>query len=258
MEAPRSTLPYPPIHDKSKVVVLSDWDGTITTTDTNDHLTDNFGFGFQKRRALNLEVLAGRKNFRDAFREMLESVNDNDLPFDECIEILKQNIKIDPSFKEFYEWCKSHQVPLVIVSSGMEPIIRAVFETTVGVSANEVDIICNSVKVNDNGKFEILFRHPESGYGHDKSQAILPYRSLPHKPILFFFGDGVSDLSAAQHADILFAKDKADGENDLAAYCIKMGIKHLTFKDFGEVLPIVASVVEEKATVEDVLKASPI
>lgn len=43
----------------------------------------------------------------------------------------------------------------------MEPIIRAVFETTVGVSANEVDIICNSVKVNDNGKFEILFRHPE-------------------------------------------------------------------------------------------------
>lgn len=57
-----------------------------------------------------------------------------------------------------------------------------------------------------------------SGYGHDKSQAILPYRSLPHKPILFFFGDGVSDLSAAQHADVLFAKDKPDGENDFAAY----------------------------------------
>ncbi|KAG8945010.1 hypothetical protein FRC04_001265 [Tulasnella sp. 424] len=210
---------------------------------------------------------------------MLESVNENDLPFDECVEILKKNIKIDPSFKEFYEWCKSHEVPLVIVSSGMEPIIRAVFETTVGVSANEVDIISNSVKVNENGKFEILFRHPErfvadtsappryaahktpnftSGYGHDKSQAILPYRSLPHKPILIFLGDGVSDLSAAQHADILFAKDKADGENDLAAYCTKMGIKHLTFKHFGEVLPIVASVVEETATVEDVLKASPI
>lgn len=43
----------------------------------------------------------------------------------------------------------------------MEPIIRAVFENTVGVDASEVDIICNSVKVNENGKFEILFRHPE-------------------------------------------------------------------------------------------------
>ncbi|KIO26071.1 hypothetical protein M407DRAFT_243868 [Tulasnella calospora MUT 4182] len=255
MEAPKSTLPYPPIHDKSKVVVLSDWDGTITMTDTNDHLTDNLGFGFEKRRALNLEVLAGRKSFRDAFREMLESVN---MPLDECIKLLKQNIQIDPTFKKFYEWCKTHAVPLVIVSSGMEPIIRAVFESTVGVESSEVDIICNSIKVNENGKFEILFRHPESGYGHDKSQAILPYRSLPHKPILFFFGDGVSDLSAAQHADVLFAKDKPDGENDLAAYCTNMGIKHLTFKHFEEALPIVASVVEGRATVEDVLKASPI
>ncbi|KIO26082.1 hypothetical protein M407DRAFT_53317, partial [Tulasnella calospora MUT 4182] len=134
--APKSTLPYPPIHDKSKVVVLSDWsNGTITITDTNDYLTDNLGFGFEKRRfasssrSLNLEILAGRMSFRDAFREELESVN---LPFDDCIKLLKQNIKIDPTFKEFYEWCKAHDVPLVIVSSGMEPIIRAVFENTVG------------------------------------------------------------------------------------------------------------------------------
>jgi 2-hydroxy-3-keto-5-methylthiopentenyl-1-phosphate phosphatase len=31
-----------------------------------------------------------------------------------------------------------------------------------------------------------------SGYGHDKSKAILPYRDLAHKPTLFFCGDGVS------------------------------------------------------------------
>jgi 2-hydroxy-3-keto-5-methylthiopentenyl-1-phosphate phosphatase len=40
-----------------------------------------------------------------------------------------------------------------------------------------------------------------SGFGHDKSWAILPYRDLPEPPTLFFFGDGVSDLSAAKHAD---------------------------------------------------------
>jgi 2-hydroxy-3-keto-5-methylthiopentenyl-1-phosphate phosphatase len=32
----------------------------------------------------------------------------------------------------------------------------------------------------------------DSGYGHDKSKAILPYRDLAHKPTLFFCGDGVS------------------------------------------------------------------
>ena len=31
-----------------------------------------------------------------------------------------------------------------------------------------------------------------SGYGHDKSQAILQYRNLPDPPTIFFFGDGVS------------------------------------------------------------------
>jgi len=31
-----------------------------------------------------------------------------------------------------------------------------------------------------------------SGFGHDKSQAILPYRKLSEPPTLFFFGDGVS------------------------------------------------------------------
>ena len=34
--------------------------------------------------------------------------------------------------------------------------------------------------------------HSHSGFGHDKSQAILPYRALPNPPLIFFFGDGVS------------------------------------------------------------------
>jgi 2-hydroxy-3-keto-5-methylthiopentenyl-1-phosphate phosphatase len=50
------------------------------------------------------------------------------------------------------------------------------------------------------------FRHPESGFGHDKSRATAPYRDLAHRPTIFFCGDGVSDLSAAKAADLLFVK----------------------------------------------------
>jgi hypothetical protein len=32
------------------------------------------------------------------------------------------------------------------------------------------------------------------------------YKELPHKPTIFFCGDGVSDLSAAKAADLLFVK----------------------------------------------------
>lgn len=50
----------------------------------------------------------------------------------------------------------------------------------------------------------ILFSH----FGHDKSLEIRPYGQLPdgERPIMFYAGDGVSDLSAAKETDLLFAK----------------------------------------------------
>ncbi|KAE8541954.1 hypothetical protein D1P53_002128 [Cryptococcus gattii VGV] len=253
--APESVLPYPPIKKDAQFVVLSDWDGTITDKDSNDFLVDNLGFGFDKRRALNLEVLDGRISFRDSFRQMLESINK---PFEECKEELMKNIKLDPGFEKFYTWCKQNGVPVVIVSSGMTPNIRGVLSTLLpGPDAEEIDIIANDVKFTDpEGKgntWEIVFRHPTSGFGHDKSQAILPYRDLAHKPTLFFCGDGVSDLSAAKHADLLFAKTMESGHSDLQTYCEKQGIRHVPFVDFNKVLEKVQEVVGGKS-VDEVLK----
>lgn len=61
------------------------------------------------------------------------------------------------------------------------------------------------------------------------------------------------DISAAKHADILFVKQKGDGENDLAAYCTKLGIRHILFADFFEALPIVESVVKGGRSADEVL-----
>ncbi|KAF8155689.1 HAD-like domain-containing protein [Crassisporium funariophilum] len=256
--APESTLPYPPIHTDKKFVVLSDWDGTITTYDSNDWLadmTDHFGFGKVKRREGNLEILSGKDTFRDGFRKMLASVVANGHTFDDCKEILRKNIKLDPGFKDFYAWCKSNDVPVIIVSSGMAPLIRAVLSNLLGdEAAAEIDIIANDVDIFPDGKWEIKFRHPSSGFGHDKSQAILPYSTLPHPPTLFFFGDGVSDISAAKHADVLFVKTKSDGENDLAAYCQREGIKHALFSDFSQALPVVESIVKGSITIDEVVR----
>lgn len=252
--APVSTLPYPPIHKDKKFVVLSDWDGTITTRDSNDYMTDELGFGREKRRVLNLATLTGEATFRDAFREMLESVVANGHTFDECKEELKKNIELDPGFKEFYQYCHATDIPVVIISSGMAPLIRAVLSNLIGEEdSSKIEIVSNEVIVHPDGKWEIQYRHPSSGFGHDKSQAILPYRALPDPPTIFFFGDGVSDMSAARHADVLFVKQKGDGENDLAAYCTREGIPHILFEDFGRALNVVKSVVEGKITVKEAL-----
>jgi len=250
---PESTLPYPPVHKDKKFVVLSDWDGTITNLDSNDYMTDNLGMGKDARRVISLEILAGRQTFRDGFREELESVTANGHSFEDCKKILRENIKLDPGFKDFYRWCKTNDIPVIIVSSGMTPIIRTVLSNLIGEEdAKEIEIISNDVTIHPDGKWEIKYRHPSSGFGHDKSQAILPYRELTDPPITFFFGDGVSDMSAARHANVLFVKAKED-ENDLAAYCTKEGIKHIIFSDFSEALPIVESVVKGQKTIADIL-----
>ncbi|KAH9848787.1 HAD-like domain-containing protein [Lenzites betulinus] len=254
--APESTLPYPPIHKDKKFVVLSDWDGTITTRDSNDYLTDNLGFGLEKRRQGNLDILAEKKTFRDAFREMLESVSANGHTFEDCKEVLKKNISLDSGFKDFYRYCKEHDIPIVIISSGMAPLIRAVLSNLIGEEDSQtIEIVSNEVDVQPDGKWEIKYRHPSSGFGHDKSQAILPYRALENPPTVFFFGDGVSDMSAARHADVLYVKTKEGGDNDLAAYCRRESIPHILFEDFGHALRSVSAIVEGKTSVQDALAA---
>ena len=221
-------------------------------------MTDNLGYGKDKRREGNLAVLSGSSTFRDSFREMLESIVANGHSFSDCEEYLKKHIKLDPGFKEFCGWCKLQGIPFVIVSSGMAPLIRAVLIHLIGPDiANEIEIIANDALIQPDGKWEIMYRHPSSGFGHDKSQAILPYRDLSEPPTLFFFGDGVSDISAARHADLLFVKTKPNGENDLAAYCQRENIQHVMFSDFSQALPIVASVVQGAKSVSDIIAGAP-
>ena len=119
----------------------------------------------------------------------------------------------------------------------MEPNIRAVLSTLLSpAEADQIEIIANDVRFTDppankGQTWEIVYRHPESGFGHDKSKAILPYRDLPSSPTLFFCGDGVSDMSAARHADLLFTKVMTNGDSDLMVYCQKEGIPHVPFRD---------------------------
>jgi len=186
---------------------------------------------------------------------MLKSVVANGHTFEKCKEILRTNIKLDPGFKKFYTWCKSNDIPVIIVSSGMAPLIRVVLSNLVGdEAANEIEIIANDVTVFPDGTWDIKFRHPTSNFGHDKSQAILHYRRLASPPTLFFFGDGVSDISAAKHADLLFVKKELDGENDLSVYCQREGIKHAVFDEFSKVLPVVDSIVKGTKTIQEVVQ----
>jgi 2,3-diketo-5-methylthio-1-phosphopentane phosphatase len=238
-----------------KFIFFTDFDGTITATDSNDTMTDNIGMGRAKRQVLNDGVLHGTHSFRDAFKAMMDSVT---TPYDQCIEFVTSRIKLDPGFKEFYDWARENNIPVVVLSSGMEPLIRALLVKYLGDEAEDLEIISNSVAVreghkslNVEGGWEMTF-HDDSSFGHDKSIELRKYSSLPEgvRPTMFYAGDGVSDLSAAKETDLLFAKKG----QDLIKYCIAEKIPFTEFEDWTSITATVKDIVAGKVDVKTVAK----
>lgn len=254
-------MPFPETLEQSprpKIIFFTDFDGTITLKDTNDYITDNHGFGHAKRREGNKLILDGTDSFRDGFQKMLDSWN---LPFPEIIEILKKNIKLDPEFKTFVHWAKQNHIPIVVLSSGMVPVIQALLEDFLGVEdTKDIEIVANGVQKRapnhslDKADGWTINFHDDSSFGHDKSLTIRPYADaiakLPanEKTTLLYAGDGVSDLSAARETDLLFAKEG----HDLIVYCEREGIPFTTFNDWGSILEETKNIFEGKTSVKTV------
>jgi len=248
-----STLPA--LKTNPKFIFFTDFDGTITQSDSNDFLTDTIGYGQVLRKQGNADVLHDRMSFRDSFQGMMDSVK---TPYNQCIELLLKSIKLDPGFKDFHDWARQNNVPIVVLSSGMEPIIRALLRHLVGESAEDIQIVSNNVAsrdgrdINSEGGWKIVF-HDDSHFGHDKSLEIRPYAALPEseRPTMFYAGDGVSDLSAAKETDLLFAKKG----HDLIQYCLRENLPFTEFEDWRSISSIVEDIVAGKTTVGKVAAA---
>ena len=243
---------------RPKVIFFTDFDGTITLKDTNDYMTDNHGFGFAKRREGNQLILDEVDTFRDGFQKMLDSWH---IPFPEVIEILKANIKLDQHFKDFMVWAHEAAVPVVVLSSGMVPVIHELLLAFLGEELmKDIEIVANETKTRAPGNslevaggWTIDF-HDDSGFGHDKSLTIRPYAKAIAKlhpnerPTLLYAGDGVSDLSAARETDLLFAK----AGHDLITYCEREGIPFTTFEDWEGILQETQDIFYERKSVKNV------
>jgi 2-hydroxy-3-keto-5-methylthiopentenyl-1-phosphate phosphatase len=235
-------------------------------------MTDNIGYGQAKRRQGNLDTLADKVTFRDSFRDMMDSITK---PYDQCIQFLVDNIKLDPHFAEFYQWSLENNIPVVVLSGGMEPVIHALLTKLVGPTADKMQVVGNYVgaregkQINEEGGWQIQFRHPESGFGHDKSVELRKYSSLPEsdRPTMFYAGgkqcklhlgqlltwyllDGVSDLSAARETDLLFAKQG----HDLISYCARENVPFTVFNDWSDILAKCKAIVEGKTTASEAAK----
>ncbi|KAF9969131.1 hypothetical protein BGZ73_008646 [Actinomortierella ambigua] len=248
------------------VQVFSDFDGTICLKDTGCILIDS-GMGYENRKALDAKVLSHEMTFLEAMHLFWDSV---ELTFEEGLDLVR-DAELDPGFVGFHRYVGEQQIPFAVVSCGLDILIQEYMAWHLGHDqAKQLNILANYGQVH-NKKWLVTYRD-DSPHAHDKSRCIRAARtafeeeqqkkkhrcqqkqctkvhSQDHQ-VIVFCGDGISDLSAAREADVLFARRG----RDLEKYCRTHKLPFLPFDTFEEVHAVVQGLHEGTLAFDEIQK----
>src|SRR6266542_5208746 len=104
----------------TKPHIFSDFDGTITETDTLVFLATRLGGGARMVEAIGRLIGEGELTLRDGIAAEMRSIRK---PFAEAEKLLRQQVRIDPGFMPFARWCEAKQIPMTVLSAGFHQLI---------------------------------------------------------------------------------------------------------------------------------------
>ena len=175
----------------SDYIILCDFDGTITLQDTCVSILEQFAVGDWEEydKLLNKGLI----NLHECMQKQFEMIQAN-IP---TILSSMGSISIRPGFADFVSFCLLQEINVVIVSGGLDFVIRSVL------SQNNLDLPVVAAKVKDE-RFQLEFpslHYPDS---IDFKVDQVKYYQAQQKKVIFI-GDGNSDLQGAKQADLVFA-----------------------------------------------------
>jgi 2,3-diketo-5-methylthio-1-phosphopentane phosphatase len=204
-----------------KLHIFSDFDGTITETDTLVFLSKNLGGGPQMVEAIGRLINEGKLSLRDGIAGEMRSIR---APFPEAVKLLREQVRVDRGFPHLARWCEEKGIPLTVLSAGFHQIIDLFISRD---EFPQLEILANNLNPDEKNGWQCVFRD-KTDFGHDKAQSLRAARNRGEYVI--FIGDGLSDRGAAESADEVFAK------HSLAEYCRERRIDCQEFQMFDEIL----------------------
>ncbi len=210
---------------KSKLIVLSDFDGTITKRDVCYLLLDEFAkFNWKE---VDRQWADGRLSTEGAYKKLLKSISITKNEFDRFIE----TVKIDENFKEFFNECKKNNVRVEIVSDGLDYYIKRILEreelAEIPFYSNKLSFKGDKWKLEFNKESHKYCSRKDNPCGFCKKMVVDVRKREGYRVI--FIGDGPSDRCPASVADIVFAK------GFLRNFCVEKKINFYEFADFDDV-----------------------
>jgi 2-hydroxy-3-keto-5-methylthiopentenyl-1-phosphate phosphatase len=197
--------------------ILLDFDGTIAIEDTTDCLLERFAAPSWRKVEEAWE--GGLIGSRECLSRQVELIHASD----KDIERFIAGVHVDPGFLPFIAACSAARFDVMVVSDGLDRIVRGVIERT-GV---KLPIAANRLEAAGSSHWRLAFPHSSpncsSASGNCKCAAS-PDRVGPRIVV----GDGRSDFCAAASADYVFAKGR------LRTHCLENGIAHAPIANLTE------------------------
>jgi 2,3-diketo-5-methylthio-1-phosphopentane phosphatase len=218
-----------------KIKIFCDFDGTITVYD----VWMEMGEVFIKDKTKWAEVIRQFENQEIGARECFikECALLENFDFDIFNGIIDKQ-KLDPQFIQFNNFCREKNIPLFILSEGMDYYISRVLKN----NGLNIPFYSNRiVPAEDNKSFRLEFPYSDSDCtrcGTSKRNILMNKTS--DDEISVFIGDGFSDACVVHYADMVFAK------KSLASYCWKNNITYFDFQTFGDVIKKLQKILEKK------------
>ena len=212
----------------SKVVIFCDFDGTITKKDNIIRIMDKFALPGSD--IIKDNILSQKISIKEGVRDMFALVP-SELKED-IISFVLRDAEIREGFSDFVQFTKEQDIPLYIVSGGIDFFVHPVLEPY-----GPFDhIYCNEATF-DEERITIHYPHTcdelctSQQCGCCKPSIMRKLSNEQQTRIVI--GDSVTDFEAAKLADVVIARDF------LAETCDKLAIPYTPFETFTECIDIV-------------------
>lgn len=222
------------------MLILCDFDGTITTQDVTNLMMDHFtGPGW--REAVLPRYWAGEMNHFQLMGELYATLQQ---PEPELLAVSKE-VVFRANFDRLVTYCREKNYSLAVVSGGLDFYIRSLLPSDIPFYSyrGEFDTVGNNWRVH-------LPEWPQVNLagGEDFKVRVLEElkRQHPQDHPVVFIGDGRNDGPVARVADQVFA---VKGSR-LVEVCAARGQKCIEFEDFAEVMAALEELARENSGVK--------
>lgn len=212
----------------SKVVIFCDFDGTITKKDNIIRIMDEFALpGWE---TVKDDILHQKVSIKEGVRQLFALVPSH--LKEEIISFVLRDAEIREGFGDFVRFTKEQDIPLYIVSGGMDFFVHPVLAPY-----GPFDhVYCNEATFNEE-RIAIHYPHTCDAFCTNQQcgccKPSIMRKLSNERQTRIMIGDSVTDFEAAKLADVVIARDL------LAESCGELAIPYTPFETFTECVDIV-------------------